>query len=409
MVNIYLYSGEANVCHAYYEANFVWKTCWRREANDKAKWKKIVEAKVEAKAKALQPFVEAYSNDVWRVMQDDEYFWNQYDVSSSKSRSENALSCIRPDFYICEPMLEPARNMHLRYRWKEEVMSHAPQCPVQSEWDDFQSKIEKHRITTSFKFIRVTRLIHITFRVQLPPNVGLPESTRTCNYRSVNFQEQVYRWVAGHGCLFYTPNFLYVAGVNNISMTTGCRYGHLSAPCVEVAKEDGTCGCYPFDPDFEEVVTVVRHSLVQSAHERWERCVQTAVDCCMDIMIHDTEYPEGHCPSTFDAWTCWDTAPNGTVQSEVCSQFAYSNSGPTCNLTGDHLSACVCDAVCYQWAFLHRPIRLRNGPGSEPTPSSENAQLCETVSHTVSLVRPGAYSTTDESCCEARHESVAMA
>ncbi|CAH2247313.1 jg15472 [Pararge aegeria aegeria] len=112
----------------------------------------------------------------------------------------------------------------------------------------------------------------------------------------------------------------------------GCVYGNLFAPCLEVVKDDGTCGCFPFDPSLEEVATAVRKALVPSIHGRWERCFYGAVDCCSHFMNGNyTVQVNSQCPPTFDGWSCWQPAQNGTVARSVCPEFAYSNSGPTCH------------------------------------------------------------------------------
>ncbi|CAH0605831.1 unnamed protein product [Chrysodeixis includens] len=181
-----------------------------------------------------------------------------------------------------------------------------------------------------------------------PPGTIPPDARKTCNYRNVRYHEQVYRWVAGRGCLFFTPDFLYVAGVNTINLNAGCFYGHWFAPCLEIAKEDGSCGCYPFDPGLEEVAAAVRDALIPAAQGRWERCFYAASDCCSHYMpevynsssntrnshLRRVYYHLKHdeCEATFDAWTCWQEAAVGTTATEVCSEFAYStHTGPSCN------------------------------------------------------------------------------
>lgn len=52
----------------------------------------------------------------------------------------------------------------------------------------------------------------------------------------MEYHEQVYRWVAGRGCLFFTHNFLFLAGYNNINLNAGCFYGNLFAPCLEIVS-----------------------------------------------------------------------------------------------------------------------------------------------------------------------------
>lgn len=48
--------------------------------------------------------------------------------------------------------------------------------------------------------------------------------------------------------------------------------------------------------------------------------------------IIDTDEDEAsYCRATFDGWTCWQTVNGGTVSYEVCSEFAYSNQGPSCH------------------------------------------------------------------------------
>uniref|UniRef100_A0A2A4IZC6 G-protein coupled receptors family 2 profile 1 domain-containing protein n=1 Tax=Heliothis virescens TaxID=7102 RepID=A0A2A4IZC6_HELVI len=165
-----------------------------------------------------------------------------------------------------------------------------------------------------------------------PPETVPPDARKTCNYRNVRYHEQVFRWVAGRGCLLYTPDFLYVAGSNTINLNAGCFYGNWFAPCLEIAKEDGSCGCYPFDPGLEEVAAAVHEALIPAAHGRWERCFYAASDCCSHYMpdiinVSDTN----QCEATFDGWTCWQEAVGGVLATEVCSEFAYSNTGPSCN------------------------------------------------------------------------------
>ncbi|XP_063360255.1 uncharacterized protein LOC134649434 isoform X2 [Cydia amplana] len=188
-----------------------------------------------------------------------------------------------------------------------------------------------------------------------PPDTAPPESNRTCNYRNVDYHEQIYKWVAGRGCLLYTPDFLYVDGTNSLNLNSACIYGNLRAPCLEILKEDGTYACYPFDPGLEEVVVAVKNALIPSAHGRWERCFEEAANCCnqymapesairksylIDILEVYAENEEHECSPTFDGWTCWVPAPVGTTAVEVCSEFAYSNQGPTCH----HFSS----KQCYQ-------------------------------------------------------------
>ncbi|CAK1546042.1 unnamed protein product [Leptosia nina] len=163
-----------------------------------------------------------------------------------------------------------------------------------------------------------------------PQNTVSPENGKSCNFRNVPYHEQVYRWVAGRGCLLFTPDFLYVNGSNPLNLNAGCVYGNLFAPCLELVKEDGSCGCYPFDPSLEEVANAVRDALAPAAHGRWERCFYQASDCCSHYMEENT-YDSGGCETTFDGWTCWQPAQGGTVANAVCSEFAYSSSGPSCH------------------------------------------------------------------------------
>ncbi|XP_041970728.1 calcitonin receptor-like protein 1 [Aricia agestis] len=168
-----------------------------------------------------------------------------------------------------------------------------------------------------------------------PPDVASAFSTKLCNYRNVQYHEQVYKWVAGRGCLLYTPDFLYINGSNPINLNAACVYGDLFAPCLEIVKDDGTCGCFPFDPGFEEVARVVRDVTVSYAHGRWEKCFYEASDCCSHMAgytaLTSSLDEEEECSTTFDGWTCWHAAKAGTVASAVCSEFAYSNTGPTCH------------------------------------------------------------------------------
>ncbi|XP_063619290.1 uncharacterized protein LOC134792080 isoform X2 [Cydia splendana] len=187
-----------------------------------------------------------------------------------------------------------------------------------------------------------------------PPDTAPPESNRSCNYRNVDYHEQIYKWVAGRGCLLYTPDFLYVDGTNSLNLNSVCIYGNLGAPCLEILKEDGTYACYPFDPGLEEVVAAVENALIPSAHGRWERCFEEAATCCnqymapeiarksylLDILEVYAENEEHECSPTFDGWSCWVSAPGGTTAVDVCSEFAYSNQGPTCH----HFSS----KECYQ-------------------------------------------------------------
>ncbi|XP_028031052.1 uncharacterized protein LOC114243672 [Bombyx mandarina] len=173
-----------------------------------------------------------------------------------------------------------------------------------------------------------------------PLNGVPPEAHKTCNYRNVDYHEQVFRWVAGRGCIIYTPSFLFVGGANAMN-TSQCFYRNYRVRCLEIPKEDGTCGCYPFDPSFAEVANIIREAIIPSAHGRWERCFYAAQDCCSHYMLEDTNsIDKNECGVTFDGWTCWMTAEAGTVSNAVCSEFAYSNTGPSCN----HFSS----KECYQ-------------------------------------------------------------
>ncbi|XP_013190256.2 parathyroid hormone 2 receptor isoform X2 [Amyelois transitella] len=176
-----------------------------------------------------------------------------------------------------------------------------------------------------------------------PPDAIPPDNLATCNYRNVNYQQQVYQWVAGWGCLIYTPDFLYVGGSNPLNMSSSCIYGTSYAPCLEIAKEDGTCGCFPFDPNLVEVATAVQNALVPSVQGRWERCFNAAKDCCLQHMLEtqleDSSTNQTGCGTTFDAWTCWYKASAGSTASEVCAEFAYSNVGPSCH----HFSSKQCN------------------------------------------------------------------
>ncbi|XP_026755409.2 uncharacterized protein LOC113515414 [Galleria mellonella] len=174
-----------------------------------------------------------------------------------------------------------------------------------------------------------------------PPDLVPLDDARVCNYRNGNYHEQIFHWVAGCGCLLFTPDFLFVGGANSINMSASCLYERRLAPCIEIAKKDGTCGCYPFDPGLDEVVKAVQDALIPTAHERWQRCFYAAKDCCDQYLMEDTlSNGETRCGTTFDGWTCWRGAPADTIAYEVCSEFAYSNSGPTCS----HYSSKPCYA-----------------------------------------------------------------
>ncbi|XP_030025544.2 calcitonin receptor-like protein 1 [Manduca sexta] len=180
-----------------------------------------------------------------------------------------------------------------------------------------------------------------------PPDIVPPDVRKACNYRNVRYHEQVFRWVAGRGCLLFTPDFLYEGGFNPINLTAGCFYGNWYAPCVELPKEDGSCGCYPFDPGLAEVARIVNDALIPSAQGRWARCFYAARDCCSHFMGDSGNNTDsGQCEATFDGWTCWQAAEADTTPTEICSEFVYSNSGPSCH----HFSSKECFANA-TWAL----------------------------------------------------------
>nr|XP_026496905.1 uncharacterized protein LOC113401281 [Vanessa tameamea] len=209
--------------------------------------------------------VKCYFNDGLNPVTFDSRVWDQYERNPRVAPQNNELACEKPNIYICEEPLDA--------------------IPV--------------------------------------------DSGKTCNFRNVWYHEQVFKWVAGWGCLLYTPNFLYVGGRNPINLSSRCVYGNVFAPCLEIARDDGTCGCYPFDPNFEEVAVAVRNALIPSAQGRWENCYYAASDCCSHFM-NENMYENGQCGPTFDGWTCWLPAKNGTTANSVCPEFAYSNTGPSC-------------------------------------------------------------------------------
>ncbi|CAH1647194.1 unnamed protein product [Spodoptera littoralis] len=202
--------------------------------------------------------------------------------------------------------------------------------PVNTEFDVWHQRDARVAIRSNEHLACERPNIYIC---EEPPETVPPDARKTCNYRNVRYHEQVFRWVAGRGCLLYTPDFLYVGGVNNFNLNAGCFYGNWFAPCLEIAKEDGSCGCYPFDPGLEEVAAAVHDALIPSAQGRWERCFYAATDCCSHYMPENlnTTTNCNKCEPTFDGWTCWPEADIGTVATEVCSEFAYSNSGPSCH------------------------------------------------------------------------------
>ncbi|XP_013165175.1 PREDICTED: uncharacterized protein LOC106116018 isoform X1 [Papilio xuthus] len=201
--------------------------------------------------------------------------------------------------------------------------------PVKSEQSIWQPRHPRVAFTTNEQLACDKPNVYIC---EEPPVTVAADEGRLCNYRSVRYHEQVYRWVAGRGCLLYTPDFLYATGQNPIHLSAGCFYGPWFAPCLEVVKDDGTCGCYPFDPSFEEVASAVREAIIPAAHGRWERCYYTASDCCSHVMGSNANITDdSQCEATFDGWTCWPPAQSDTVVNEVCSEFAYSNVGPSCH------------------------------------------------------------------------------
>lgn len=171
----------------------------------------------------------------------------------------------------------------------------------------------------------------IDYICEAPPETVPLDATKYCNYRNVRHPEQIYRWMAGQGCLVYTPGFLFVAGTNTINLNVRCFYGKWFIPCLEIAKEDGTCGCYPFDPGFEEVAAAISEAVVPTAQGRWERCFYAASDCCSHYMQEELITEDNRCETTFDGWTCYHNVEGGTLASEICSEFAYSNTGPSCH------------------------------------------------------------------------------
>lgn len=68
------------------------------------------------------------------------------------------------------------------------------------------------------------------------PDTVPPEYNKTCNYRNTDYHEQIYKWVAGRGCLQFTPAFLYVNGTNNLNLNSACFYGEFYAPCLELVS-----------------------------------------------------------------------------------------------------------------------------------------------------------------------------
>lgn len=71
---------------------------------------------------------------------------------------------------------------------------------------------------------------------QEPPDLIQTETAKTCNYRNRAYHEQVFKWVAGRGCLLYTPDFLYEGGSNSINLTAACLYEGMEAPCLEIVS-----------------------------------------------------------------------------------------------------------------------------------------------------------------------------
>ncbi|CAG9134136.1 unnamed protein product [Plutella xylostella] len=178
-----------------------------------------------------------------------------------------------------------------------------------------------------------------------PPNTIPASSGKYCDFRNDLHPEQVYRWVAGRGCLRFTPDQLFVGGRIPFDLRIGCFYGEHFAPCLELEKEDGKCGCYPYDPRLEQVTQAVRAALLPSARGRWEQCVYEAEACCDQYMNKDMlpafvlGRASGTCRGTWDGWSCWAKAEAGSVVAQVCPDFAYSNSGPSC----EHYSSKQCN------------------------------------------------------------------
>ncbi|KOB76486.1 Neuropeptide receptor B3, partial [Operophtera brumata] len=144
------------------------------------------------------------------------------------------------------------------------------------------------------------------------------ETTKTCNYRNTRYNEQIYKWVAGRGCLLYTPDFLYEAGFNSINLTAACLYEGMFAPCLEI-----------------EVSNAVRDAIVPAAHGRWERCFYTASDCCSHHMYaNETEVSnavrDAIVPAAHGRWErCFYTA------SDCCSHHMYANETEVSNAVRD--------------------------------------------------------------------------
>ncbi|GAB0087176.1 hypothetical protein DMENIID0001_014560 [Sergentomyia squamirostris] len=147
-----------------------------------------------------------------------------------------------------------------------------------------------------------------------------------CRYRNDGeFPEPIFSVYAAFGCYKYTQKSVFINDeiFENI---TACTVDGYRVPGVIIDGE-----CLRFQHNNTKIQDLVRRTFVAETYfDRWIDCCEDAVACCGKISSNISKDDAGGCPAVWDGWSCFDTAPLGTVVEHPCPIFAYSGQGPQC-------------------------------------------------------------------------------
>ncbi|XP_055389873.1 corticotropin-releasing factor receptor 2-like [Condylostylus longicornis] len=152
---------------------------------------------------------------------------------------------------------------------------------------------------------------------------------KTCNYRSLeNLPPKIFAYHACWGCYIYNRPDIFV---NNTPVMA------ITCPVIQESKIFEVPGiktemkCVPFHYSHVEIDLLISKSFKwKDSVEKWISCSKDAEKCCHNVMFNENEESD-KCKGTWDGWTCFESTKAGTVNTKVCSQYAYTNQPPRCH------------------------------------------------------------------------------
>ncbi|KAF5281478.1 hypothetical protein FQA39_LY17771 [Lamprigera yunnana] len=156
---------------------------------------------------------------------------------------------------------------------------------------------------------------------------------KLCRYRDEGlFPPNIWKWRTGEGCYSFFQDSWFS---NRINISTTRIYNESYNCTFPIGYISTLNRLITFDYENDKYSDLISASFSSPLYySKWRECSENAIICCNSVMDIENIYPSSDypCPTTWDAWSCFTSTKNNSINKQPCHKYISSSEDVPCTL-----------------------------------------------------------------------------